>query len=85
MLMCKVEFNNPELGWLRPRTLGQLRRVNLADKELFIDYITERLGALTESYVTHPISKITFTYIIKDGLANEDRKLLQDSASKDGI
>src|SRR3978361_187346 len=62
MLMCKVEFKEAELGY---RTLGDLRRVNFEDKELFVEYLVNRLGLLNESYTTHPISKITFTYIIK--------------------
>src|ERR1700743_3384406 len=76
MLMCKVEFNESELGY---RTLGHLRRVNFDDRDLFIEYLYTRLGVLTESYVTQPISKITFSYIIKDGLALNNRNLLQDS------
>jgi len=80
MLMCKVEFNESEVGY---RTLGDLRRVNFSDKELFIEYLILRLGLLNESYVSHPISKITFTYIIKDGLATDkDRVLLQDLTTK---
>ena len=77
--MCKVEFNESELGY---RTLGDLRRVNFNDKELFIEYLTQRLGILTESYTTTPISKITFTYIIREGLANDSRALLKDFTSK---
>src|ERR1700743_811427 len=75
MLMCKVEFGEEGLGY---RTLGHLRRVNFNEKELFIDYLTSRLGVLTDSYTTHPISKITFTYVIKNGLATDNRRLLQD-------
>jgi len=79
MLMCKVEFNDPNLGY---RTLGQLRRVNFSDKELFIEYLSERLGLLDDAYVTHPISKITFTYFIKEGSALDNRRLLQDLTDK---
>jgi hypothetical protein len=43
MLMVKVEFNETELGY---RTLGDLRRVNYSDKELFIEYLILRLGLL---------------------------------------
>ena len=79
MLMCKVEFSDISLGY---RTLAHLRSVNFADKELFIEYLNARLGLLTESYITHPISKITFSYIIKDGLATDNRRLLQDLTNK---
>jgi DNA polymerase type B, organellar and viral len=77
MIMCKVEFDDTEeiVGY---RTLGHLRRVNYSDKDLFIEYLTARLGVLTDSYTTHPISNIIFSYIIKDGLAIDNRKLLQD-------
>jgi len=77
--MCKVEFVEPELGY---RTLGHLRLVNFTDKELFIEYLTARLGVLTEAYIIHPISKITFSYIIKNGLAAGNRKLLTDVSNK---
>jgi DNA polymerase type B, organellar and viral len=79
MLMCKVEFTDSALGY---RTLGHLRIVNFDNKELFIEYLTLRLGLLTESYTTHPISKITFSYIIKDGLATGNRALLKDLNEK---
>src|SRR5882757_783819 len=80
MLMCKVEFTKEELGY---RTLGHLRRVNFNDKELFIEYLSLRLGILTEGYTSNPISKICFTYIIKSGLAGDnDRGLLQDLSTK---
>lgn len=75
LLMCKVEFNDDSMGY---RTLGDLRRVNFNDGDLFIEYLSARLGLLTESYFTHPICKIIFTYIIKQGLATEDRRLLLD-------
>ena len=77
--MCKVEFSEQELGY---RTLGHLRLANFTDKELFIEYLTARLGVLTDAYTTHPISKITFSYIVKNGLAAGNRRLLQDLSTK---
>lgn len=79
MILCKAEFNDSELGY---RTLGDLRRANFTDKDLFIEYLTHRLGLLTESYVSHPITRITFSYVIKDGLATDSRRLLQDLSDK---
>lgn len=75
MLLCKVEFNDS--GY---KTLGELRRVNFDDKDLFIEYLIQRLGHITESYGgAHSISKITFTYIIKDGeVSDKDRLLLKN-------
>ncbi len=79
MIMVKVEFNESEMGY---RTLGDLRRVNFNDRELFIEYLSARLGLLNESYFTNPINKISFTYIIKPGLATGERRLLQDLTSR---
>ena len=80
MLMCKVQFTDESEGY---RTLGNLRRVNFSDKELFIEYLSERLSILNESYVTQPISKVMFSYIIKSGKCNEsNRRLLRDLSSK---
>jgi hypothetical protein len=85
MLMCKVEFSEIELGY---RTLGNLRIVNFTDKELYIEYLTEKLDLIElldledYFYTTHPLSKITFSYIVKDGLAPENRALLQDLSKK---
>ena len=79
LIMCKVEFSDSELGY---RTLGHLRKVNFNDKDLFIEYLSARLGYLTDAYTTHPISKLTFSYIIKSGLAVDHKNLLQDYDSK---
>jgi hypothetical protein len=78
MIMAKVSFNEPKFDYAY-RTLGYLRSVNYSDKELFTDYLAERLTYLNESYTSSPIDKINFSYIERDGLAPEDsRKLLQD-------
>jgi hypothetical protein len=85
MLMRKVEFSDLNLGY---RTLGQLRRVNFDDKELYINYLSEILYNIEllelddYSHINEPLSKITFSYIIKDGLAPEKRALLQDIKNK---
>lgn len=76
MVICKVDYVSvgDELGGYR--SLGHLRKVNYEDKELFIEYLVERLGVLTESYTSQPMSRITFTYLIRDGLAPDSRSLL---------
>jgi hypothetical protein len=79
LVMCKVYFNDPNLGH---RTIGQLRKVNFSDRDLYSEYLTQFLGLLTEAYTTHPISKITFTYISKKGEAPADRGLLQEASDK---
>jgi hypothetical protein len=80
MIMCKVAFNQPMFD-NNPayRSLGYLRRVNHSDKELFTDYLSDRLTYLNESYTSTPMDKINFSYIERDGFAPEDsRRLLQD-------
>jgi hypothetical protein len=78
--MCKIAFSDVETGY---RCMGHLRRVNYEDKELYQDYLTNRLGHLNDSYTTNSISSISFTYIPKDGLASDnDRALLQDLSDK---
>lgn len=79
MIICKVKYG--ESGY---KTLGPLRRVEFDDQELFIDYLSERLGILIDSYSPQNISEIIFTYIIKDGVVSEsDRALLQDLTNKE--
>jgi DNA polymerase type B, organellar and viral len=80
LILCKVNFSSNEEGY---RTLGHLRKVNFNDRELFIDYLQQRLGILSDSYISHPISNIIFSYIIKDGQCLEkDRALLSDLTNK---
>jgi hypothetical protein len=78
MILVKVEITE-EQGY---RTLGHLRSVNFNDKDQFINYLVERLSILNDSYTSISISKITFTYIIKEGLATGTRKLLTNLEDK---
>lgn len=55
MLMVKVEFMDPTLGY---RTLANLRIVNFSDKKLFTEYLVSRLSFLTDSYKDSAFSKI---------------------------
>ena len=71
--MCKVKFIDPSMGY---RSLADMRRVNIEDKDLFIGYITDRLGILSDSYVVHPIDEFIITYIIIDGKASGDRSIV---------
>ena len=72
MILVKVEFTDDQ-GY---RTLWHLRRVNFEDRDQFIDYLVERLGVLNDSYTSISVNKITFTYIIRDGLATGTKSLL---------
>lgn len=73
MLLTKVEFAEGNTGY---RTLGQLRSTNYSDKELYINYIVNKLGILNESYTTSEASSIVFSYVIKGGSASGNRALL---------
>ena len=72
----QTDEEGDELGY---KTLGQLRRLNFADKDIFIEYIVNRLGYVTESYFSNTLNKITFTYIVKNGLALDTANSLQES------
>src|ERR1700712_1059851 len=79
MILCKVQYSDNKIY----KTIGPLRRVELTDKDLFIDYLSERLGILIDSYDQQIFNQIIFTYIIKKGgITTEDRLLLQDTTDK---
>ena len=46
LIICKVEFKDPSLGY---KSLANMRKVNIDDKDLFIDYLSKRLGILSDS------------------------------------
>ena len=73
LILCKVQFSDTDMGY---RTLGSLRKVNYEDRDLFIDFLTQNLSILNESYMVHPILNITFSYIIKDGLCTDQNRAL---------
>ena len=63
------------------RTIADSRQVNFGDKFIFIDYLIDKLGALTDAYKDQCFDKIIFTYIIKDGVAEDPRLLTQSSTN----
>ena len=75
LIICKVEFKDPSLGY---KSLANMRKVNIDDKDLFIDYLSKRLGILSDSYSVSHVKSIIFTYIIREGLADGERRLLDD-------
>src|SRR5258708_30757342 len=60
LVMCRVKFTDDSMG---NRTLGHMRRVTFNDKQLFIEYLTNRFAQLDNSYAVNSISAIEFTYI----------------------
>lgn len=74
LIMCKVEYVDSTLGH---RSLANLRKVNYSDINIFSEYLSDRLGLLADSYQITPFSKISFTYIVKDGIAEESQQLLK--------
>lgn len=76
MILCKIQYSDTETSY---KTLGPLRRIEFKDLELFSGYLNERLGIINDSYNPQSISKLIFTYVIKDGaITNNDRILLQN-------
>jgi len=73
LILCKVHFTENEQGY---RTLGHLRKVNFTDKELYIEYLTQCLNTINDSYLSQPISDITFSYIIREGLCTDTSRAL---------
>lgn len=57
MLMCKVEFNDSELGY---RTLGELRRVNFEDKKGFIYWTICRRRYCSFNASKSSVAPVTF-------------------------
>jgi hypothetical protein len=79
MILCKVQYPDNTTY----KTIGPLRKVEFKDKDLFYEYLTERLGLLTESYNQQQFNQIIFTYIAKKGgITESDRLLLQDLSDK---
>lgn len=85
MVLCKVKYSGEHDGSNENyKTLGPLRRVEFKDLELFTNYLSARLGILTDSYSSNTISEIIFTYVIKEGgISPEDRLLLDDLSDKE--
>ena len=82
LILCKVKFEDSDLGY---RTLGHLVIVNYEDRENFLNYLSQRLSILNDSYISVPISQMTFSYVIKDGKSLDDKRtlLLQEIDDKE--
>jgi hypothetical protein len=82
MILCKIKYND-DINSAGYKTLGPLRRVEFSDKELFTEYLQERLELLIESYEPLNCTEIIFTYVIKEGkISDKDRSLLKDFNDK---
>ena len=75
MLLCKVQFVDSTMGY---RTLADLRRVNFSDRGLFTEYLVNKLGVLSDSYKVTPVTKIIFSYAVKDGVAKNNQHLFKE-------
>jgi hypothetical protein len=49
---------------------------------IFQEYLTQRLDHLNDSYTSNSLSELMFSYIERDGLATDNRRLLQDISDK---
>src|SRR6188768_1021500 len=63
-LMFRIKFNNNQIA-----TVGQLKKINLEDKEYFIEYIIDVIDLKTDIYTEIPINFIIFSYGVREGLA----------------
>jgi hypothetical protein len=73
LLLVKVQFDTGDM-----RTLADMRAVNFIDQDLFTNFLIARLGILADNYKDTPFSEIIFTYVVKDGIADDERSLLSE-------
>lgn len=52
------------------KTIAPMRKVNLEDKELFTNFLLNRLGKLVDTYQTEEAILIVFSYIVLPGKAS---------------
>ena len=78
LMIVKVCFEDSAEGF---KTITPMRRVNYADRKLYIEYVINRLGILSDSYssaaATQPISEIFIEYIEQVGPASNTEQNLQ--------
>ena len=75
VLMCKVLYTAPNSGY---KTIGDARRVNIEDLDLYLQYLTNKINVLNDSYTVLPCSSIDFTYFISKTKADDNRLLKQN-------
>ena len=79
MQLCVVEIVS---GF---QSLTESRYVTIADKDVFINYVLNRLPSFSDSYQTKPIDQLVFNYIIRDGEPNDEtRKLVNNREDNTG-
>lgn len=66
--MCKIGYKQVNIEY---KTIATSKLW-----ELFTQYLVDRLGILIDSYDIKTCTSITFTYVIRDGLADDNRQLL---------
>lgn len=64
-ILLKIKYQNNEYV-----TIGKLQRLNLNDKDWFINWIINNMIYKSEYYNETPIESIIFSYGFKDGLAS---------------
>lgn len=73
-LMVKVRFDTDEMSY---KSIAKLRSVGFTDKNLFVDYICDNLGLLTDGYTSTAVRRLDFTYYVHKGeVTSFDRSLL---------
>ena len=71
LIICKVQFNNGER-----RSISEMRKVNYTDRHLYHEFLTTRLGILSDTYTDTPIDKLIFEYFNREGIADDERSLV---------
>ena len=70
LVIVRVKFEDVNVGY---RSIADMRRVNFTDREEFKKYLVHRLGLLTDSYQTDPVTEIIFSYKVVKGQAPDTK------------
>ncbi len=60
MLMFRVKFTNNQIV-----SISTLKKVNKTSKDLYLNYLLDKLSLSNESYNVEPVSSIIFSYGIR--------------------
>ena len=85
-LLFKVRFASIDVKIVSGfKSLTESRYVTIADKDVFINQVVNRLPSFSDSYQTNPIDQLVFNYIIRDGEPNDEtRKLVNNREENTG-
>lgn len=64
LILTRIKFDNGEFS-----TLGNLQRLNIEDKDYYINYLSSILDLKSDHYTNTPIIGFTFSYGFREGKA----------------